>query len=575
MKPETPVRAAWVSVRANAAPMFVLWTCAALLLALYYAVPGGARLFGPLMDWQTKGGCLAAFLNRVLFLGALPGVFLLSVRSIRPPRPLLTVLAYSLWGGAWGVFDDVFFTFLVRCYGTGTDFATLALKTLTGQLVGTILVGLVPGTLFFRWVAADFSVARVRAEWPKRFFREACLSLLLANWIVWIPVNVCTYAFPLPLQIQLVGLAGCFWMLVGLQTGRRMRRTRATGRALCGLVLCLAAATASADGASPAPAQPEPLLPSRFGVINDTHSDAKSFAFTAAVFKRRKFPLAVWNGDAVNGKWREEAVQRAFVRPEIPDADFAAGTRMLFLPGNHELDGGYVPHLAELLPEVPDAGRVGRFASLRWNFAVRQGEIAIIGLDTGSGFHDDDRRASGFRCSPYRRLQAAWLEEALRRPEIAGAPFLVACCHIPLYNSGVNTNGCEAPLRRGCCSWVRECHDLWGPLLDRAGVQLVIAGHEHQARWDDEVPGFRWKQVLGGGPELGHASRRKPDPSRFPTVIECAVESGRLVVTVTDAWHDREVSRRTFERRFPRGRVQDDAAGARFCIHLKPLAFVE
>jgi len=212
-----PFLAAWASVRTNLVPMLVLWVLAACLVATYYRVPGGAALFTPLMAWQTSGGWLAAFLNRVLFLGVLPGIFLMSVRSIRPKRPLLTVLAYSLWGGAWGVFDDVFFTVLADCFGHGTDIGTLLLKTLVGQLVGTILIGLVPGVLFFRWVAADFSVSRVRAEWPKRFFRESCLALLLANWMVWIPVNICTYAFPLPLQIQLVGLAGCFWMLVGLQ----------------------------------------------------------------------------------------------------------------------------------------------------------------------------------------------------------------------------------------------------------------------------------------------------------------------------------------------------------------------
>ena len=230
----SPLRVALKSVRANLVPMFVLWLFAAIFVATYYWMPGGRAPFEPLAVWQTKGGWAAAFLNRVLFLGVLPGVFLLSVRSIRPPRPYLTVVAYAIWGGAWGVFDDVFFTALADWFGHGTDLGTLLLKTLVGQLVATILVGLVPGTLFFRWVAADFSVARVRAEWPRRFFREACLSLLLANWIVWIPVNICTYAFPLPLQIQLVGLAGSFWMLVGLQTGRRMRTgpqsSRSAGR---------------------------------------------------------------------------------------------------------------------------------------------------------------------------------------------------------------------------------------------------------------------------------------------------------------------------------------------------------
>ena len=214
------------SVRANLVPMLVLWALAAALLVFYYRVPGGAALLEPLLDWQTRGGWLAAFMNRVVLLGVLPGVFLLSVRSIRPPRPFLTVLAYAAWGGAWGVFDNVLFAFLAKCFGHGTDLGTLLVKTLVGQLIGTILVGLVPSVLFFRWVAADFSIVRMRAEWPQRFFRDACLSLLLANWIVWIPVYVCTYAFPLALQVQLFGLAGCFWMLVGLQTGRAAKMSK-------------------------------------------------------------------------------------------------------------------------------------------------------------------------------------------------------------------------------------------------------------------------------------------------------------------------------------------------------------
>jgi len=266
---QTPWATAVQSVCSNFVPMLVLWALAAFLLCLYYLLPGGATLFAPLMDWQTKGGCLAAFLNRVVFLGILPGIFFFSVRSIRPKRPLLTVLAYSLWGGVWGVFDDFFFTLLADWFGHGTDFKTLLLKTLTGQLVGTILVGLVPGTLFFRWVAADFSAARVRAEWPRHFFRGACLALLLANWIVWIPVNVCTYAFPLPLQIQIVGLAGSFWMLVGLQAGRRIRCSPSARRA--GVAVLLALLTSSLFAAE---------TPSRFVVINDTlfHPDPNANA---------------------------------------------------------------------------------------------------------------------------------------------------------------------------------------------------------------------------------------------------------------------------------------------------------
>ena len=53
------------------------------------------------------------------------------------------------------------------------------------------------------------------------FLLGDCLILLVANWIVWIPVSVAVYAFPLPLQIQLVGLASSFWMLVALRAAAK------------------------------------------------------------------------------------------------------------------------------------------------------------------------------------------------------------------------------------------------------------------------------------------------------------------------------------------------------------------
>ena len=288
---------------------------------------------------------------------------------------------------------------------------------------------------------------------------------------------------------------------------------------------------------------------SRFGVINDTHAQWDSFAFTAKRFREMKFPVGVWAGDALNCTEDRKTAVETFLYPNVPTKDYASETPLLFLPGNHEFGGEYARHIDEVMPCRPLAERGTKYAALKWNFAVRQGDIALIGLDTGDGLHDDDARLCGLGSfSPYRRLQAEWLEEALRRPEIASAPFAVAFCHIPLYNSGPNPNGCEKPLERGCASWVRECNESWGPVLDRHGVQLVVCGHEHDHRWNENT-GYRWKQVLGGGPELGYGAGFKPREAACPTIIEGVVENGKLVVRVHDAWRGGVISSRTFERR--------------------------
>ena len=210
---------------------------------------------------------------------------------------------------------------------------------------------------------------------------------------------------------------------------------------------------------------------SRFGVLNDTHAQWDSFAFVAKRFREMKFPVGVWAGDALNCTEDRGTAVEAFLYPDVPTKDYASDTPILFLPGNHEYGGEYARHIDEVMPCRRLEERGLEYAVLKWNFAVRQGDIALVGLDTGDGLHDDDARLCGLGSySPYRRLQAEWLDEALRRPEIASAPFAVAFCHIPLYNSGPNPNGCEKPLERGCASWVRECNEQWGPVLDRHGV---------------------------------------------------------------------------------------------------------
>lgn len=289
---------------------------------------------------------------------------------------------------------------------------------------------------------------------------------------------------------------------------------------------------------------------SRFAVMNDTHAAWKSFAYTSAALKRGKFPVVIWNGDALNCTDDKEVAVRTFLDPQVPTKDYAAETPILWANGNHDYEGTWARRMEEVMLARPVAEHEGEFAALKWNFAVRQGDIALIGLDTGEGLHDDDVRLVGLGSfSPYRQLQAKWLAKALERPEIRSAPFVVAFCHIPLWNTGENPFGCEEPRTKGCASWIRECYEAWGPILDAHRVQLVVCGHEHYHRWDEDIPRFSWKQVLGGGPELSIPQWGEKGNRYYPTLIEGVVENGKLVIRTHDVWRNRLVDERTFEQR--------------------------
>ena len=106
MHVRSPLRIGWKAVKANCLPMFALRVFACSMVLAYYSVPRFASILGAVADWQVKSGWRAAFLNRVLFLGALPGVFLVAVKSLRPRRVWLVLLWQSLWCGLWGVATD-------------------------------------------------------------------------------------------------------------------------------------------------------------------------------------------------------------------------------------------------------------------------------------------------------------------------------------------------------------------------------------------------------------------------------------------------------------------------------------
>lgn len=213
------------SIKANIVPMVVLWLLAALTVWGYYRLPPLAAILEPLAKWQRETGWPAAVVNRTVFGGLLPGVFLLTVRSIRPLHPWRTVLANCLWMGSWGVLSNAFFTLQAQMFGNGTDFTTLLVKVLVDKGLWSACLCVPLNSLFFFWEGRDFSLSRCRAEWPSSWLRQIYLPVLLADFCVWIPVQFAVYMFPLPLQIQLVGFAGCFWSLVGLSAGIRIAKS--------------------------------------------------------------------------------------------------------------------------------------------------------------------------------------------------------------------------------------------------------------------------------------------------------------------------------------------------------------
>ncbi|MDR2441029.1 MAG: metallophosphoesterase [Planctomycetaceae bacterium] len=271
-----------------------------------------------------------------------------------------------------------------------------------------------------------------------------------------------------------------------------------------------------------------------FSVINDTHENQKTLKLLTERLALLGSDYTVWNGDLVNSVENADQIVKAILRPA--HSPFAAEHPLLFVPGNHDYRGNWSRNLELALPrwELNDL----RDRETSRNFAVRTGSLALIGLDTGEDKPDQHPAWAGLaKFEPYRVAQRDWLERALNKPEIASAPFIVAFCHIPIFSSNPKANG--GNVLEGFASFQRQAGNLWGPILTKHGVQLVVCAHQHRFHFDPATPERTWAQVVGGG----HNDKEQV------TVIHGHTNSGKLELIVDELRSGNELGRWTFEKR--------------------------
>ena len=287
-----------------------------------------------------------------------------------------------------------------------------------------------------------------------------------------------------------------------------------------------------------------------FCVINDTHDRKPILDMVLTKLEEIKPSVVVWNGDASNTSETIETALGIFVHTHEKHPEYASDTPFMFINGNHDFRGRFNRSLDTLMMFREPTERKPEYAELGRNFVQRLGDIALIGLDTGEDKLDTNKKFAGiFRMKEYRELQTRWLAEAIETPAVKTAKFKEAFCHIPLEDPRPNSNpGDIAPddtspeYSNNWAAWQRTCAGLWGPLFEKAGVQLLICAHQHCVRYSAPALGRSWAQLVGGGCDVVQGK-----PWYYPSVIQGRVVDGKLVVTV----HDAARNCVTMEKSFP------------------------
>ncbi|MEN9360894.1 MAG: hypothetical protein RL095_2429 [Verrucomicrobiota bacterium] len=266
-----------------------------------------------------------------------------------------------------------------------------------------------------------------------------------------------------------------------------------------------------------------------FCAVSDTHEAKSVIAGLARRIEALDPDVLVWNGDTCRDfdAGDEPAAilldNGAGATPEL--GGWASTRPLLFVPGNHDVRG-------QLAQEVPLSMRPWPGdPELPYNFAIRCGPVALIGLETGEDKPDAHPVFAGMAAyEEHRRRQAQWLNEAVKRPEIAAAPYKVALCHIPL--RGVDGDDNDGRTLQGYAHHSGEGLQLWGPTLRASGFRLVVSGHTHQWRIQDPEASEPLMQAVGGGPQSDNA-----------VIIHLQADAARLVLRIED-FAGKELARR-------------------------------
>ncbi len=221
--------------------------------------------------------------------------------------------------------------------------------------------------------------------------------------------------------------------------------------------------------------------PFSFIVVNDVHNDwdaMKNRIRQAAT--KGDFDFAVMLGDIITDPMSEDVVQGW-----MNASREALGSRCCIpVRGNHETRGRFARELKHYLGLPQD----------RYYYSFEHGGVYFVVLDGGEDKPDSSEVFAGLAdFDAYRSQQTVWLKSEVKREAFKKARFRVVLMHMPLYSEDSTQE--------------KRNRELWGGILNDAGIDLFLAGHTHAY----EVLGpqkktHKYPVVIGGGSDATDAT---------------------------------------------------------------------
>ncbi len=191
----------------------------------------------------------------------------------------------------------------------------------------------------------------------------------------------------------------------------------------------------------------------RICYLADTHGRVDG---PAACAKQEEFDVLMMGGDIAN---HNSAKEDLWVLFKICSEATRGEKPVVFSRGNHDTRG----RMAEYLP-----GMIGTDNGNTYFGFELPGVFGLV-LDAGEDKADSSNEYGGTTCfEPFRRQETEWLERVYEEGKWKQAGLRIALCHIPFNMS-----------QRAPFDIEQDIYARWTDLLNKMGVEYLIAGHMH------------------------------------------------------------------------------------------------
>jgi hypothetical protein len=213
------LNAALKALRTNLLPGLLLQFLMALMGATYLWYAPARHAFEELAFIRSHYGLIFSFLGTSFASALLPEALRLVLPTSEESQEKMPafkerlLFAIPFWG-LIGMQVDLFYRLQFLLFGPSDSAAVIIKKVLVDAFLYCPLLAVPQVVCILLWRDHGFTLQGFRDYSPFRFYALKVFPVLVANWMVWIPLICIIYALPAALGVPFFIVAQSFWVMV-------------------------------------------------------------------------------------------------------------------------------------------------------------------------------------------------------------------------------------------------------------------------------------------------------------------------------------------------------------------------